>query len=131
MPKMTLLRRSLLLCLSLSLVVACGGSKSKSQGVKAGGPKTPAAAKSAGAKSGSAAQVKAPMSMSTGATLEGVVCDADSEGLAFCASETDVVVCLSGTWWDVACATDVQAGSFCFYDESVPSVDCVLPEEEE
>ena len=46
------------------------------------------------------------------ATKDDVTCDDSIDGLAFCASDADVVFCSDGAWWTLSCPA-IDELSFC------------------
>lgn len=55
--------------------------------------------------------------------VDDVACEAANEGLAFCDSDTNLVFCMGGGWWELDCGKAV-AGSLCGYDAETFEVDC-------
>ena len=60
-----------------------------------------------------------------GDEYDGLICDAYSEGEAFCADEVTFVYCSGGEWWELDCVYDVGA-DFCGEHDSDNTVDCYI-----
>ncbi len=87
-----------------------------------------ASAKSDGQKTGGNASGAKSKAASKGDTAEDVKCDADFEGVAWCGSDTSVVFCSGGEWYELDCSA---AGlGVCAEDED-HLVDCVSADDAE
>jgi hypothetical protein len=111
--------RTITACLvAAALAVVAPGCKSK---VKGGGAKSASAAKSSSQKTGSAAKGATQSATPTGSDSGGVTCDSSLEGVGFCSSDSSVVFCSGGSWYELDC-NDVAEGAFCFEDGD--TIDC-------
>lgn len=98
---------------------------------KGGGTKGAADAKSAGQKGGSNATGAQESATPQGAESDGLVCDAASEGVGWCADDASIVFCSEETWWLLDC-TQFDPDAFCAYEEDLNVVDCyVLVDDED
>jgi hypothetical protein len=104
-----------------------GCSAKTSTKAKAGGAKGPAAAKTDKQKGGDKATAKKESGTKKGAEVEGVACDAELEGVAWCGSESEVIFCAAGEWYALDCA-QVEAGAFCGEDADTNIIDCFAAE---
>jgi|SRR5215510_10940242 len=105
-------------------MAACGSSGSKAQ--KGGGSKG-AAAKDSGQKGGGNVMTDKSKGTQQGETYEGVTCDASTEGLAWCDSDTEIAFCSGGAWWLLDCSHPDIGGDFCGDDGT--TVDCYAADE--
>ncbi len=111
------------LCAAMLLTMGCSSSK-KTKGATAKG----SAAKSEGLQNGSVSAAARDKAKDQGASVEKLLCDAVTEGLGWCDSDTAVVFCTGGTWYKLDCA---GAGlGVCATDDS-KIVDCVSADEAE
>lgn len=115
-----MIRFSFVMCL---VAAACGGGGTKAKG---GGAKG-SAAQGAGQKGGGTAQSDHSMGNDMGATYEGVTCDASTDGLAWCDSDTEIAFCAGGEWWLLDCSAPAIGGDFCGDDGE--TVDCYAASE--
>lgn len=106
----------------LVAVTACGGDE-KSKG---GGARGSAATGSGQQAGGNAASGRSNGS-NMGSTYLGVTCDASTEGLAWCDSDTDLAFCTGGDWYLLDCSHAAIGGDFCAEDDD--TVDCYAADE--
>ncbi|WP_394829688.1 hypothetical protein [Pendulispora albinea] len=66
----------------------------------------------------------------TGAEVEGIICDADNEGTAWCNDENHITVCVSGHFYKLACSSTGK-GNVCAEEVDNSTVDCEPVEETE
>lgn len=98
-------------------------SKSSASAKKKGGGAKGAGAAQAKQKPGAKASGAKASGVAKGADLEGSTCNAETEGVAWCDSDTTVVLCSGGTWYAVDCAA--MGGDVCATDLDTEVVDCV------
>lgn len=110
--------------LAVLVLAACGGSSAKA--TKGGGAKG-TSAQSSGQKAGGMATADKSKGTDKGATYEGVTCDASTEGLAWCDSDTEIAFCAGGEWWLLDCANPQIGGDFCGDDGN--TIDCYASDE--
>ena len=108
---------------AIASAAACGGG-GKAQ--KGGGAKG-SAAKDSGQKGGGNVSMDKSKGSQQGETYEGVTCDASTEGLAWCDSETEIAFCSDGVWWLLDCSHPDIGGDFCGDDGT--TVDCYAADE--
>lgn len=58
-----------------------------------------------------------------------LVCDAESDGVAFCDDDTNLVFCAEGEWWSLDCPA-IEDGAFCGEDADSLLVDCAVEGED-
>ena len=58
-----------------------------------------------------------------GEELDGVLCNGEAEGVAWCANDAEIDFCSGGKWWTLHCPT-IEASAFCGLDVSSLEVDC-------
>ena len=104
------------------LAVGCG----KPAPAKGSGAKSTSAAKDSGQKASAQVKNGTSKAQSSGATKDGVTCDASLEGVGFCGSDTTVVFCTQGQWWALEC-TAIDSTAYCGVDPE-SGLDCWLPE---
>lgn len=105
----------------LATGAGCASKSSKAAKKKGAGAKGPAAA-SAKQKTGSTASGAKASGVSKGADFEGSSCNAETEGVAWCDSDTSVILCSEGAWYAVDCAA--IGGDVCATDPDTEIVDC-------
>lgn len=108
----------------VSALAACGGGDDG--GKKKGSGKKGRDAVNNGQTTGGTAQSGAGSAQGAGQDFDGVPCDAEAEGIAWCASDTEVVFCSGGEWYILDC-WDIGA-DYCAEDDF--SVDCYLEDGE-
>jgi hypothetical protein len=93
----------------------CGGCGAK----KAGGAKSAASATASKSsqKTGSAAATN----QSSATSRDGVACDGAASGVGFCASDSTIAFCASGSWWLLDCS-EVEEGAYC--GQAGDTIDC-------
>jgi len=117
---------SLALCiLPAAPLGGCGGDSGAT--VKKAGGKKGSAAADAKQKSGDTATGNRSSGTDQGAESDGIVCDANLEGVGWCSSDAAIVLCAEGSWWLVDCSA-VSDGAYCGYDEDADVVDCYVEE---
>ena len=94
-------------------------SGSKAAPKKGGGAKGPAAAQ---AKQKPGAKASGAKGVAKGPDLEGSTCNAETEGVAWCDSDSSLVLCSAGTWYAVDCTA--IGGDVCATDLDTETVDC-------
>ncbi len=114
-----------LLCFASAATAACDIGSLIPQ-IKGGG-QTGEAASSSGQKGGSRSTGSQSLATSQGSETEGLVCDASTDGIAWCDDDTNILFCADGAWWLLDCGA-VEAGAFCGYDEDLNIVDCYVEE---
>ena len=105
----------------LASEAGCASKSSASAKKKGGGAKGPAAVQTKQKPGATASGAKAS-GVSKGTDLEGSTCNAETEGVAWCDSDTAVVLCSGGTWYAVDCAA--IGGDVCATDIDTATVDC-------
>ncbi len=108
----------------LATLMMCLGACGKAAPTKGSGAKTTDAAKSSGQKASPKVAAEKSKGTSSGASKDGVTCDASLEGVGFCATDTTVVFCTGGEWWALECSA-LDAASFCGVDD-LGALDCWL-----
>jgi hypothetical protein len=108
---------------ALLLVEGCASSK-KQKGTTAKGN----AAKTEGLENGSVSAAARDKAKDLGATVEKLLCDAVTEGVGWCDSDTAVVFCTGGTWYKLDCAA--TGLGVCAIDDA-KVVDCVNADDTE
>jgi hypothetical protein len=116
-----MVRFSFAMCLVVAACTSGGGSKAKGGGAKG------TDAQSAGQKSGGTAESDHSKGTDKGNTYDGVTCDATTDGLAWCDSDTDIALCAGGEWWLLDCSSPEIGGDFCGDDGQ--TVDCYAASE--
>ncbi len=116
------MRTKLFILFTALTLAACGGSKA----AKGGGQKG-TAAKDSGQKAGGTAETDKSKGTMQGETYEGVECTTDTEGLAWCDSDTEIAFCSGGQWWLLDCSHPDIGGDYCA--ESDDTVDCYAADE--
>ena len=96
-------------------------SEAKRTKGKGGGERDAKEAKVADQKLGDAAR-KAEATKKE-AVWDGLSCNASTEGVAFCDSNSSLIFCADNAWREIDCAKAVS-GSFCGYDSATHRVDC-------
>ncbi len=116
-----------MLRLSLFLVVVVAACSSSSGSKTKGGGATGASAMSSGQKAGGNAVADHSKGTDDGAAYDGITCDASTEGLAWCDSDTNLAVCAGGEWWVLDCSSAEIGGDFCGDDGQ--TIDCYANDE--
>lgn len=127
---MSKLNRVLSVVLALAVVApavagttGCSSTSAAAKKKKKGaGSKGATAAKSSSQKAGSTAANKASTGTKKGDTVDDVKCDASIEGVAWCNSDTEIILCTAGEWYAVDCAAAV--GGVCGDDLDTNTIDC-------
>jgi hypothetical protein len=83
----------------ISLLVAC----SQPDQPRKGSPQQGSDAAASGTTAGSISRSHRSTADDTGNIYEGVVCDASTEGIAWCDDDFDIVFCSDQTWWLLDC----------------------------
>jgi hypothetical protein len=109
---------------ALTAMAACGGGGG---GKAKGGGSKGAGAESAHQKGGGNAQSDKTKGSSMGETYEGVTCDASTDGLAWCDTDTEIAFCSGGEWWLLDCASPEIGGDVCAEDGL--TIDCYALDE--
>lgn len=115
---------------SLALVASVGCSSKKSSASskqKGGGQKGAAAASAKQQNGGTASSAAATSGTDQGSDYEGATCDDSTEGVAWCDSDTTVILCSSGTWYAVDCSS--IGADVCATDLDSQVVDCYSADE--
>jgi hypothetical protein len=92
---------------------------------KGGGSKGASDAKSSGQKGGSNAEGAQGNATSQGPESDGLVCDASTESVGWCADDASIVFCSDENWWLLDC-TEIDPEAFCGYDDELNVVDCYV-----
>jgi hypothetical protein len=92
---------------------------------KGGGTQGATAASSSGQKGGSNAESAQSSATSQGSEVDGLVCDASTESVGWCADDASIEFCSDATWWVLDC-TQFDPDAFCAYDEDLNIVDCYV-----
>lgn len=126
---MSKLNRVLSVVLALAVVApavagttGCSSTAAAAKKKKGAGSKGATAAKSSSQKAGSTAANKASTGTKKGDTVDDVKCDAPIEGVAWCNTDTEIVLCTGGEWYAVDCAAAV--GGVCGEDLDTKTIDC-------
>lgn len=106
----------------------CSASKNSAKAKKGGGSKGTAAA-SAKQKPGATASGAKASGVAKGAELDGATCDGTTDGVAWCDSDSTVVLCSDGAWLAIDCSA--IGGDVCATDLDTLTVDCVVVDEAE
>jgi hypothetical protein len=104
---------------------ANAGDKKAEDGKKkvAKASKKGAAAKKAKQKPGAKATASREKASAKGSTHDGLECDADLDGVAWCGSDFELVFCADGDWYVLDCSA-VDEASFCGTSVEDMTVDC-------
>lgn len=100
----------------------CSAAKSSAKAKKGGGSKGTAAA-SAKQKPGATASGAKASGVPKGAEVDGATCDASTEGVAWCETDSSVTLCSAGAWLAIDCTA--IGGDVCATDLDTLTVDCV------
>jgi uncharacterized protein YceK len=106
----------------LATVEGCSSTAAAKKKKKGAGSKGATAAKSSSQKAGSTAANKKDTGTKKGDTLDSVKCDASIEGVAWCDTDTQIILCSAGEWYEVDCAAAV--GGVCGDDLESNTIDC-------
>jgi hypothetical protein len=100
----------------------CSSKSSSASKKNKGSASKGSAAKTSGQKSGGTAAADKSKATTQGADYEGVTCAADTDGLAWCDSDTSIVFCSDNVFYTLDCAS--VGGDLCAEDPDTKSVDC-------
>jgi hypothetical protein len=104
-------------------VVLTTGCSSKSAAKKnKGSAAKGSAAKGSGQKGGATATGDKSKGQPQGADYEDVTCNGDTDGLAWCDSDTSIVFCSDNVFYTLDCSS--VGGDVCAEDPDSKSVDC-------
>jgi hypothetical protein len=121
----------LLAAVAVTSPLAATGCSSKSSGAapskNKGSTTKGTAAKGSGQKNGTSATGAKGKGQAQGASYEGVTCDADSDGLAWCDSDTTIVFCSDNVFYSLDCSS--VGADVCAEDPDSKSVDCYSSDE--
>jgi hypothetical protein len=101
-----------------------GTSSGGAAPTRAGGDKG-AAAKTSNQKSGGRAAGAQSQATDRGTEVDGILCDVTTEGLAWCDSDTTIVFCAGGDWYELNCSA-IEADAFCGLELPERIVDCFV-----
>ena len=121
-----------LLCLAAVPFVACSvevpdppATAPNADAPAKGGGSKGSDAQSSGQKGGSKAAASKGTAQSQGAENGGLVCDASTESIGWCADDASIVFCSADTWWLLDCR-QLDPDAFCGYDDELNIVDCYV-----
>lgn len=116
-----------LLGLTLAVgMIGCGQAK-KPAPAKNSGKDGAKAAKDSNQKASSKVSSNTSKGTSKGSDNGGIKCDSSLDGIGWCETDNDIIVCAGGTWWLVSCPA-IEANSFCGVDD-IGTLDCWVAEE--
>jgi hypothetical protein len=123
------MRLSNIICLLAAIAVTtpvfatgCSSKSSSASKKNKGSAAKGSAAKASGQKGGGTATADKDKASSQGADYEGTTCAADTDGLAWCDSDTTIVFCSDNAFYTLDCSS--VGGDVCAEDPDTKSVDC-------